>query len=300
MRAGARTRVCRDRDLCAAAVVLLSPRTTTSSRRVAKFRAARRLWARHDAGALRRFRGERRSLRFHTQTGRRDVAGAATPQQCRPGRPFRRSSATLGGTQSLHTNGYDEALALPTAEAATLALRTQQIIANESGLALTVDPLAGSYYVEHLTNELEAKALELLAKVDALGGAAKAIEASFFQEEIARSAYEFQMRVERGEDVIVGVNRYSDGQAPPVIPTPDFSALEREQVGKLEATRAARDGERAAAAMDALRGACASFAQAGVAREPLMVYIIEAVRARVSVGEVADVMRGVWGEYRPA
>jgi methylmalonyl-CoA mutase N-terminal domain/subunit len=209
-------------------------------------------------------------------------------------------SAVLGGTQSLHTNGYDEALALPTAEAATLALRTQQIIANESGAALTVDPLAGSYYVEHLTNELERRAIELLARVDALGGAAKAIEASFFQDEIARSAYEYQMRVERGDDVIVGVNKYSDGTAPPVIPTPDFSALEREQVGKLKATRAARDGARATAALAALGEAAQTFASPGQTRARLMEQLIEAVRARTSVGEIADTLRAAWGTYRPS
>jgi methylmalonyl-CoA mutase N-terminal domain/subunit len=264
---------------------------------VAKFRAARRLYARL---MRERFGADDRScrLRFHTQTG------GVTLQAQQPLNNVVRVtvqalSAVLGGTQSLHTNGYDEALALPTAEAATLALRTQQIIANESGAALTVDPLAGSYYVEHLTNELERRTMELLAKVDELGGAAQAIEASFFQEEIAQSAYEFQMRVERGEDVIVGDNKYSDGQAPPVIPTPDYTALEREQVAKLAATRATGDAKRAAAAMDSLRAAAASFAQRGLTREPMMEHIIEAVRARASVGEIADVLRDVWGEYRP-
>ncbi len=211
-------------------------------------------------------------------------------------------SAVLGGTQSLHTNGYDEALALPTAEAATLALRTQQIVAYESGAALTVDPLAGSYYVEHLTNELERQALELLAKVDALGGAAKAIGASFFQEEIGKSAYAYQMRVERGEDVIVGVNKFSDGKAPPVIPGPDFSALEKEQVTKLKATRAVRDNARVQAALAKLTDVAKAYGERshGTARGPLMDEIIEAVRARASVGEIADTLRSVWGTYRPA
>jgi methylmalonyl-CoA mutase N-terminal domain/subunit len=190
---------------------------------------------------------------------------------------------------------------LPTAEAATLALRTQQIIAHESGAALTVDPLAGSYYVEHLTNELERQTLELLAKVDELGGAAKAIGASFFQEEIAKSAYAFQMRVEHGEDVIVGVNKFSDGKAPPVIPAPDFSALEKEQVGKLKATRAKRDNARVTAALAHLGNAAKDYVSPsnGTAREPLMNEIVEAVRARASVGEIADTLRSVWGTYQP-
>jgi methylmalonyl-CoA mutase N-terminal domain/subunit len=209
-------------------------------------------------------------------------------------------SAVLGGTQSLHTNGYDEALALPTAEAATLALRTQQVIAFESGVAATVDPLAGSYYVEHLTNELERRALELLDAVDALGGAAHAIEASFFQEEIARSAYDQQMRVESGETVIVGVNKFADGAPPPIIPVPDYSALEREQVERLKASRGARDATRVTAALGALRDAARGGASPTTASTPLMPLIIDAARARASVGEIADSLREAWGEYRPA
>src|SRR5439155_26539227 len=148
-------------------------------------------------------------LRFHTQTG------GVTLQAQQPLNNVVRVAvqalaAVLGGTQSLHTNGFDEALALPTEHAATLALRTQQIIAHESGAALTADPLGGSYYVEYLTNQLEAEATHLLARVDEIGGAAKAIGASFFQEQIARSAYEYQKRVEREETVIVGVNKYAD------------------------------------------------------------------------------------------
>src|SRR5262249_40037502 len=169
-------------------------------------------------------------LRFHTQTGGVTLQ-AQQPLNNVVRVAMQALSAVLGGTQSLHTNGYDEALALPTAEAATLALRTQQIIAHESGAALTADPLAGSYYDESLNNELETRATELLEKVDALGGSAKAIEAAFFQDEIGRSAYDHQLRVERGETVIVGVNKFADESPPPTIPSPDFSALERAQVG---------------------------------------------------------------------
>ncbi|MEP6493086.1 MAG: methylmalonyl-CoA mutase family protein [bacterium] len=268
---------------------------------VAKFRAARRIYARlmrdrfsaNDASAR---------LRFHTQTG------GVTLQAQQPLNNVVRVtvqalSAVLGGTQSLHTNGYDEALSLPTEAAATLALRTQQIIAHESGAALTVDPLAGSYYVEHLTDELERRAMELLAKVDALGGAAKAIGASFFQEEIGRSAYEFQLRVEAGESVIVGVNKFTDGKEPPAIPAPDFSALERGQVERLRAVRGAREVERVNASLTALRETGRTYAIAsapGAPRPPIMELIIAAVRARASVGEIADALRGEWGTYVPA
>jgi methylmalonyl-CoA mutase N-terminal domain/subunit len=265
---------------------------------VAKFRAARRLYARlmrdrfgaNDASAR---------LRFHTQTG------GVTLQAQQPLNNVVRVAvqalaAVLGGTQSLHTNGYDEALALPTAEAATLALRTQQIIANESGAALTADPLGGSYYVEHLTNTLERCALELIEKVDALGGAAAAIGKSFFQEEIARSAYEFQMRVEHGETVIVGVNKYADETPPPEIATPDYSELERDQRARVAAIRATRDSGKVEAALSALRAAAAPYAKPGAERPPIVELIIDAVRARATVGEIADALRATWGEYRPA
>ncbi|HEX3868077.1 MAG TPA: methylmalonyl-CoA mutase family protein, partial [Gemmatimonadaceae bacterium] len=268
---------------------------------VAKFRAARRIYARlmrdrfgaSDASAR---------LRFHTQTG------GVTLQAQQPLNNVVRVavqalSAVLGGTQSLHTNGYDEALALPTGDAATLALRTQQIIAYESGAALTADPLAGSYYVEHLTTELERRADELLERVDALGGAAKAIEASFFQEEIATSAYEYQLRVERGESVIVGVNKFGDGAAPPVIPAPDFSALERGQIERLARVKHARDAAAVEKTLMALRSASRGYARAGDVRAPLMPLmplIIDAARARASVGEIADTLRDEWGLYHPA
>ncbi|HEU4993522.1 MAG TPA: methylmalonyl-CoA mutase family protein [Gemmatimonadaceae bacterium] len=264
----------------------------------AKFRAARRMYARlmrerfgaSDASAR---------LRFHTQTG------GVTLQAQQPLNNVVRVtvqalSAVLGGTQSLHTNGYDEALALPTEQAATLALRTQQILANESGAALTADPLAGSYYVEHLTNELESRAMELLARVDALGGSAKAIAAAFFQEEIARSAYEQQMSVERGESVIVGVNKYSDNSAAPELHTPDFSTLEAQQIARLRSVRAKRDANRVTAALAALdAGADRLTGTPPSQGESLIPKIVDAVRARASVGEIADVLRSRWSEYRP-
>jgi methylmalonyl-CoA mutase N-terminal domain/subunit len=264
---------------------------------VAKFRAARRLYARlmrerfaaNDASAR---------LRFHTQTG------GVTLQAQQPLNNVVRVtvqalSAVLGGTQSLHTNGYDEALALPTAEAATLALRTQQIVGYESGAAQTVDPLAGSYYVESLTNELEARALTLLEEVDAMGGSAEAIARGFFQEEIARSAYEYQLRVERGETVIVGVNRFADGGDPPVIPAPDFSAHERSQVAALAEVRRRRDAVAVERTLATLREAARPYATPGAERPQLMPLIIDAVRARASVGEISDTLVDVWGRYRP-
>jgi methylmalonyl-CoA mutase N-terminal domain/subunit len=208
-------------------------------------------------------------------------------------------AAVLGGTQSLHTNGYDEALALPTAEAATLALRTQQVLGYESGVASTADPLGGSYYVEQLTNALERKATELLARVDAIGGAERAIAAGFMQEEIARSAYEQQMRIERGESVIVGVNRFTDAKDVPSVPTPDYTALERGQVDRVRALRSKRNAGAAERAMTALRDASRSYVTDGKARPPLMPLIIDAVRARATVGEIADAFRDAWSEYRP-
>src|SRR5215212_3832558 len=245
---------------------------------VAKFRAARRIYARLMRD---RFGASDAScrLRFHTQTG------GVTLQAQQPLNNVVRVTvqalaAVLGGTQSLHTNGYDEALALPTAEAATLALRTQQVIGLESGVTSTVDPLAGSYYVEHLTDEIERRATELLARVDELGGSAAAIGMGFFQEEIARSAYEHQLRVERGETVIVGVNRFAGGVEAPVVPAPDYSALERSQAAGLAELRSRRDHT----AVRATLGALGEAAGAGGGRDvvdcvPLMPLIVDAVRA---------------------
>src|SRR5712671_5761844 len=206
---------------------------------VAKFRAARRIYSRIMRDRFHASESSAR-LRFHTQTGGVTLT-AQQPLNNVVRVTVQSLAAALGGTQSLHTNGYDEALALPTAEAATLALRTQQIVAFESGVTSTADPLAGSYYVENLTTQLEERALELILRVDDLGGSEKAIAAGFFQEEIARSAYEHQLRVEAGETVIVGVNRFADDEDPLSIPSPDYSALEKEQVASVKAVRKKRD-----------------------------------------------------------
>src|SRR5690348_15396374 len=245
---------------------------------VAKFRAARRIYShlmRDRFGA-----GDASCrLRFHTQTGGVTLT-AQQPLNNVVRVAVQTLAATLGGTQSLHTNGYDEALALPTAEAATLALRTQQVIAYESGVTNTADPLAGSYYVEALTTEIERQATALIEKVDELGGAERAIAAGFFQEEIARSAYAQQLRVEAGETVVVGVNRFADDADPPSIPTPDFSALEREQVARVRSVRAARDATSAEAALAAIRSTAPPYADANATGRPaLMPLIVEAVRA---------------------
>ena len=266
---------------------------------VAKFRAARRLYARlmrekfgaSDASAR---------LRFHTQTGGVTLT-AQQPLNNVVRVAVQTLAATLGGTQSLHTNGYDEALALPSAAAATLALRTQQVVAYESGVAQTVDPLAGSYYVEHLTDEIERQARALLDRVEAMGGSAKAIGTGFFEEEIARSAYEFQLRVESGATTIIGVNKFADGEEPPMMPVPDYSQLEREQVGRLAVLRATREGAEVARCLAALgETARAMMAPAAGARAPhLMPLLIDAVRARATVGEVSGALEAEWGRYRP-
>jgi methylmalonyl-CoA mutase N-terminal domain/subunit len=235
-------------------------------------------------------------LRFHTQTGGVTLT-AQQPLNNVVRVAVQTMAAVLGGTQSLHTNGYDEALALPTAEAATLALRTQQIVAYESGATATVDPLAGSYYVERLTDELEARAEALLRTVDEMGGAEQAIARGFFQEEIAKSAYALQLRIERGESVIVGVNKFTDDAEPPVLAAPDYSALEREQVERLRTARATRNDRAANQALGELRAA-ATYAS-GAFQSPLVPKIVAAVRARATLGEISDTLSSVWGVYHP-
>jgi methylmalonyl-CoA mutase, N-terminal domain len=248
---------------------------------VAKFRAARRIYSRIMRGRFHASESSAR-LRFHTQTGGVTLT-AQQPLNNVVRVTVQSLAAALGGTQSLHTNGYDEALALPTAEAATLALRTQQIVAFESG-------------VTNLTTELESRALELILKVDELGGSEQAIAAGFFQEEIARSAYEHQLRVEAGETVIVGVNRFADQERPLSIPAPDYSALEKAQVKSVKAVRKKRDAAK-------VKGALEALLKASGASSPdrhLMPLIIDAVRARVTVGEISGALAENWGYFRPS
>ncbi len=260
---------------------------------VAKFRAARRIWARL---MKTRFHASEAScrLRFHTQTGGVTLT-AQQPLNTVVRVTVQALAAALGGTQSLHTNGYDEALALPTEEAATLALRTQQIIAFESGAASTPDPLAGSYFVESLTDEIERRTLALMAEVDAKGGAVRAIEAAFFQDEIARSAYAHQRAVEAGERVIVGVNRFADGSAAPVVPAPDFRTLEAGQVERVRTTRARRNARDANAALGALGTAAERVGSHG---SGFMDALLAAVRSRATVGEISDTLEARFGRHR--
>jgi methylmalonyl-CoA mutase N-terminal domain/subunit len=256
---------------------------------VAKFRAARRVWA----GLVReRYGGNDAScrLRFHTQTGGSTLT-AQQPLNNVVRVTVQGLAAVLGGTQSLHTNGYDEALALPSAEAASLALRTQQVLAFESGTAQTVDPLAGSHYVESLTDDLSRAVRALLTEIEELGGAARAIDRGFFQDAIATSAYQQQRAIEAGEQVVVGVNRFTDERAFAVAQAPDYTALAARQVARLAEARERRDAARWRETLDALDGAARANA-------PLMPGIVEAVRARATVGEISDVLRTVWGMFR--
>lgn len=253
---------------------------------VAKFRAARRLWA---SLMRERYGASDRAclLRFHTQTGGSTLT-AQQPLNNVVRVTVQALAAVLGGTQSLHTNGYDEALALPTEESARLALRTQQILASESGVTRTADPLGGSWFVEALTDEVERRAREYLDRIAELGGAARAID--YMQEEIHRAAYSFQMDVESGERRVVGVNAHTEEDGPPRIGQPDYSALEREQKRKLASRKADRDPGKVAQALARIRESARSDAN-------LMPPIIDAVKASVTLGEISDALRAEWGVY---
>ena len=258
---------------------------------VAKFRAARRLWARL---MKERFHADDAAcrLRFHTQTGGATLT-AQQPLNNVVRVAIQALAAVLGGTQSLHTNAYDEALALPTEQSATLALRTQQLLAHETGVPEVIDPVAGSWYVEHLTDTIEREARALVDEVERQGGAVPCIERSVFQEAIARSAYAAQQAVERGEQVVVGVNRYAEETTAPTAAVPDYVALAAGQRERVAEARRRRDRTNVEKALGSLRSAAAST-------EPLMPLILDAVRARATVGEISDALRAVWGVYRPA
>jgi methylmalonyl-CoA mutase N-terminal domain/subunit len=258
---------------------------------VAKYRAARYLWAhitRDEFGAK-----DPRSqmLRFHTQTGGSTLT-AQEPDNNVVRVTLQALAAVLGGTQSLHTNGKDEALALPTAESARLALRTQQVIGFESGVADVVDPLAGSYYVEALTAELVERARALIAEVDALGGSVEAIQSGWMQTRIAESAYHAQQEVESGEQIVVGVNRFvePDAAGPHIELQRIDPAIEREQVARLERYRAERDAATVEHRLDELRAGTKGTAN-------LMPLLLEAVDAGASLGEICDVLRAVFGRH---
>ncbi len=256
---------------------------------VAKFRAARRMWAKimKDLGAT---DPKAMMLRFHTQTGGSTLT-AQQPLNNISRVTIQTLAAVLGGTQSLHTNGYDEALSLPTEEAARIALRTQQIVAYESGAADTVDPLAGSYYVEALTQEVETEAWKLIEKIDAMGGSVSAIEEGFIQDEIARSAYEYQRNIESGERIIVGVNKFQveEHNNTPILKVDDSIRLVQSE--KLRTLRNNRDH----AKCDQLLQLLSDKATSG---ENIMPVVVEAVEAKCTLGEIADTLRELFGEYR--
>jgi methylmalonyl-CoA mutase N-terminal domain/subunit len=231
-------------------------------------------------------------LRFHTQTAGSTLT-AQQPEVNVARTTIQALAAVLGGTQSLHTNAMDEALALPTENAARVALRTQQVIAHESGVADTVDPLAGSYAVEQLTNDLERLATDYIEKIDALGGTLRAIESGYIQREIQEAAYRYQRAVETNDAVVVGVNRFQteeDSTTPTLRVDP---ATERAQVERLRALRARRDG-------DASESALARLEEAARGTENLLPRILACVEAHATVGEISHRLRRVWGEYREA
>jgi methylmalonyl-CoA mutase N-terminal domain/subunit len=258
---------------------------------VAKFRAARRMWAEFMRDRFGAQNPKSLMLRFHTQTGGVTLT-AQQPENNIVRVALQGFAAVCGGTQSLHTNGFDEALALPTERAARIALRTQQIIAHESGATETVDPFAGSYFVEALTDEIESRSRELIAKIDELGGAVQAVD--FIKHEIEESAWGYQERYRIEQDVVVGVNRYgSEGE----IEVPDILRVdpdsERQQVERLKAFKADRDQDVVGKRLEELRDAASGT-------DNLLPFIRQALKDRCSMGEVCGAMRDVFGEYQPS
>jgi methylmalonyl-CoA mutase N-terminal domain/subunit len=258
---------------------------------VAKFRAARRIWAHHMKEGVGAKDPRSWMMRFHTQT-----AGSTLTAQQPLNNVVRTTiqglAAILGGTQSLHTNAYDEALGLPTDESARLALRTQQVIAHESGVAATADPLAGSYYVETLTAELEERAEKLITEIESMGGAVTAIEEGWMQARIEESAYRVARRHESGDALVVGVNRFADEDAEELELLAVDPALEARQKEELAARRAARDGR-------VVDGALERVEETARATDNLLVPMKEALAAGATIGEVSDALRRVFGAHRP-
>ncbi len=258
---------------------------------IAKFRAARRLWARIMRERFGATNPRAMQLRFHTQTGGSTLT-AQQPENNIVRVALQALAAVLGGTQSLHTNSMDEALALPTEQAVQVALRTQQIIAHESGVADTIDPLAGSYLIESLTDTIEAQARDVIEQIDEMGGALAAIERGFVNRAIEEAAYRTQLAVERGEEIVVGVNALNTEGELPIETLRVDPATEARQRERLAALRAGRDGERVAALLGRLESAARGS-------DALMPLFIECVENDVTLGEICDVLRGVFGEYHP-
>jgi methylmalonyl-CoA mutase N-terminal domain/subunit len=258
---------------------------------IAKYRAARRIWARE----LRERYGARNPrswlMRFHAQTAGVSLT-AQQPEVNIVRTAVEALAAVLGGCQSLHTNSFDEALALPTEHAVKLALRTQQVLAHETGVASTIDPLGGSYFLEDLTNRLEAEAYDYFDRIRRLGGVVAAIKENFFQREIAEASFRFQSELEAGQRVIVGVNRYQEPDERPIEILKIDEALEDKQVDRVQALRARRDSAAAEAALARLK------ADAAVENRNLMPAIVEASRVYVTMGEMCDALREVWGTWR--
>ncbi|MGC8471346.1 MAG: acyl-CoA mutase large subunit family protein [Acidimicrobiales bacterium] len=258
---------------------------------VAKFRAARRMWARIMTERFGAKEERSKMLRFHAQTGGSTLT-AQQPENNIVRVTVQALAAALGGTQSLHTNGFDEALGLPTERAAKLALRTQQVVGYETGIADTADPLAGSYYVEALTDEVERRAIDYLRRIDEMGGAVAAIEARFPQDEIEAAAYAYAKAVDDGEKVVVGVNRFVDEEVEPAEVFPVDPELQRTQVARLERVRAERDAGAVEAALEDVRAAARGT-------QNLLVPMKEALRRMATLGEVSDALRAEWGVYSP-
>ena len=258
---------------------------------IAKFRAARRMWAKIMTERFGAKDDKSKLLRFHTQTG----GSTLTAQQSENNImrvTIQALAAVLGGTQSLHTNGFDEAVGLPTARAARVALRTQQVIASESGVVDTVDPLAGSYFVESLTDAVEEGAWAYLDKIDGMGGAVSAIEQGFMQDEIEAAAYEFAKAVDAGEKIIVGVNKYTEGEVEPADVFPIDPAMQQQQADRVRRLKAERD-------QDAVRHALDDVAAAARGTQNLLVPMKEALRVKATLGEVSDVLRAEFGVFQP-
>jgi len=257
----------------------------------AKFRAARRMWARIMREEFGAENPKSWMLRFHTQTGGSTLT-AQQPLNNVVRVAYQALAAVLGGTQSLHTNAYDEALGLPTEESALIALRTQQILAYESGVTRAIDAAGGSFYLEHLTDELEKEATGLIEQIEKLGGAVRAIETGFVQKEIEESAWRYQREIEEGERVIVGVNRFTLEEEPPVPVMKIDPEVDRRRAAELRAYREDRDQDAVIVALEKLRIAAGSS-------ENLFPYVLDSFRARATLGEVAGALRHVWGEHQP-
>jgi methylmalonyl-CoA mutase N-terminal domain/subunit len=258
---------------------------------VAKFRAARRIWARVMRDEFGAKNPKSLMLRFHTQTAGVQLT-AQQPEVNLVRVAVQALAAVLGGTQSLHTNSYDEAIALPTVKAATLALRTQQVLAFETDVTATVDPFAGSYAVESLTDDVEAEARDLMRKVEELGGAVAAIEQGFQKSEIERSAYAVSRGIEDGSRVVVGVNKWVAASEEVYEPLRVNPAIEADQRDRLAALRAGRDNDEVMKRLEEVRTAAAGT-------DNVLYPLREALRARATVGEVCNALRDVWGTYRP-